>query len=114
MKGRHKAATGHFDRFLNLHTTIHFRILIYDCIQIVRSLCSMIHNETSVGLSTFLYYIKDGYSLTVLYSIILMLIMKATDDKNHKRFIEYAQMGIDVVIFTITVFFGFVKIIFMV
>eukprot|EP01080_Neovahlkampfia_damariscottae_P000854 gene854-9103_t len=112
-QGRHKGATGHFDRFLNLHTAIHFRILIYNCIQIIRSLCSMVHNESSVGLSSFLYYIKDGFSITVLFALVLMLISKATTNKSHKRIIEYVQLGIDVVVFVVTLFFGFMKIIFM-
>jgi hypothetical protein len=109
-QGRHKNVTGHFDKFLNIHTTIHFRILVYNAIQIVRTLCSIIYTETSIGFSTFLYYVKDGFSLTVIIGIILSLILKATEDPKQKKYIVYASLGIDVFIYFVTILCGFAKI----
>lgn len=101
--------TGTWSSFFSSHFVLHFLLVIYNLIQVFRNAMGILNDPWNISAATFFYYIKDGFSISVLL-VILYIYMVNIFEETGRKILKILFSIISLVTLIITLIFAIIKV----
>lgn len=103
-----RRVTGTWSHLFSAHLILHSLLFVYNMIQVLRNTMGILNDPWNIAVATFFYYIKDGFSISVLL-VILYIYLKNIYEEKGRKVLQYVFTALSAIALLVTLVFAIVK-----